>query len=117
MQNSRIECHYIDIRNFFSVVSVFMREKNLATSAQAVVKPSILYFHCQDIKYIVLILQRDFIAKERLKKSLLENNLPENQIESAGNVEEKNGSSDKIEREIKKEPYGSLFVEPYSSLN
>jgi hypothetical protein len=64
-----------------------------------------------------LILQCDFIAKERLKKSLLENNLAENQIESADNVEEKNYSSDKIKREIKKEPDGSLFVEPYSSLN
>ena len=138
MQNSRIELHYIDIRNFALVVPHFMREKNLATSGQDVVKHLILHFHCQDIKDFVLILQqymkkkriaskntllkrhmrqtRDFIDKQRVKKSQLENNLAENQIDT-GNVEEKNCSSNEMDRSIKIEPVESILVETCSSLD
>ena len=47
---------------------------------------------------------RDFVVQERLKKPQVGKSLAGNQIKSAGNVEEKNCSSNEIDRDIKIEP-------------
>ena len=61
---------------------------------------------------------RDFIAKKRVKKkSQVENNSAENQIEFTGNVEEKNCSSNEMDRDIIIEPVENILVETCSSLD